>query len=155
VLAPISLNIFLVHAILAPEGLPLAVIIGALMIYLSFFAEPYAAVIRPVFRPRPCRCRVSLMARKTAVPGFLRPKLAREYDVLAVTSGVSAWSGGAGMGRGGILVRYTPAPACNEARVDLREAWPPAHATDDLVWGEGRRYPRSVNRRQERPMRAR
>lgn len=53
VLAPISLNIFLVHAILAPEGLALAAIIGVLMIYLSFFAEPYAAVIRPLFRPRP------------------------------------------------------------------------------------------------------
>jgi uncharacterized membrane protein YphA (DoxX/SURF4 family) len=53
VLAPISLNIFLVHAILAPEGLALAAIIGVLMIYLSFFAEPHAAVIRPLFRPRP------------------------------------------------------------------------------------------------------
>lgn len=51
VLAPISLNIFLVHAILAPEGLPLAVIIGVLITYLSFFAEPYAGVIRPLFRP--------------------------------------------------------------------------------------------------------
>jgi uncharacterized membrane protein YphA (DoxX/SURF4 family) len=53
VLAPISLNIFLVHAILAPEGLPLAVVIGVVMVYLSFFAEPYASVIRPLFRPRP------------------------------------------------------------------------------------------------------
>jgi len=53
VLAPIALNIFLVHAILAPEGLALAVIIGVLMIYLSFLAEPYPAVIRPLFRPRP------------------------------------------------------------------------------------------------------
>lgn len=52
VLAPISLNIFLVHALLAPEGLPLAVVIGVLMIYLSFFAEPYASSIRPLFRPR-------------------------------------------------------------------------------------------------------
>jgi len=52
VLAPISLNIFLVHANLAPEGLPLAIIIGVLIIYLSFFAEPYASVIRPLFRPR-------------------------------------------------------------------------------------------------------
>ena len=52
VLAPISLNIFLVHAMLAPEGLVLAVIIGVLMIYLSFFAEPYASVIRPLFRAR-------------------------------------------------------------------------------------------------------
>ena len=51
VLAPISLNIFLVHAVLAPEGLVLAVIIGVLMLYLAFFAEPYASVIRPLFRP--------------------------------------------------------------------------------------------------------
>ena len=38
---------------LAPEGLPLAVIIGVLIIYLSFFAEPYASAIRPLFSPRP------------------------------------------------------------------------------------------------------
>ena len=53
VLAPISVNIFLVHAILAPEGVALAVAIGVLMIYLSFFAQPYAGVIRSLFRPRP------------------------------------------------------------------------------------------------------
>jgi uncharacterized membrane protein YphA (DoxX/SURF4 family) len=53
VLAPISLNIFLVHATLAPEGLPLAVVIGVLLTYLSFFAEPYSGVLRPLFRPRP------------------------------------------------------------------------------------------------------
>jgi uncharacterized membrane protein YphA (DoxX/SURF4 family) len=53
VLAPISLNIFLVHAMLAPNGLPLAVVIGVFVIYLSFFAEPYASVIRSLFRARP------------------------------------------------------------------------------------------------------
>jgi uncharacterized membrane protein YphA (DoxX/SURF4 family) len=53
VLAPISVNIFLVHAILAPEGFVLAVIIGILMMYLAFVAEPYARVIRPLFHPRP------------------------------------------------------------------------------------------------------
>ncbi|HXC51500.1 MAG TPA: DoxX family membrane protein [Candidatus Limnocylindrales bacterium] len=53
ILAPISLNIFLVHSMLAPEGLPLAIVIGLLMIYLAFFAEPYASSIRPLFRPRP------------------------------------------------------------------------------------------------------
>jgi len=53
VLAPISLNIFLVHAMLAPEGLALAAIIGVLVLYLSFVAEPYAGVIRPLFQPRP------------------------------------------------------------------------------------------------------
>jgi uncharacterized membrane protein YphA (DoxX/SURF4 family) len=52
VLAPISINIFLVHAFLAPSGLPLAIVIGILIIYLSFFAEPYRSVIKPLFRRR-------------------------------------------------------------------------------------------------------
>lgn len=52
VLAPISLNIFLVHAFLAPEGLVLAVVIGLLLIYLSFFAQPYSSVIKSLFRRR-------------------------------------------------------------------------------------------------------
>jgi len=37
VLAPIVLNIFLVHAFLAPAGLPLAVVLGLLEIWLAFF----------------------------------------------------------------------------------------------------------------------
>lgn len=49
VLAPIAINIFLVHAFLAPNGLPIAIVIGALMVYLSFFAEPYALAIKPLF----------------------------------------------------------------------------------------------------------
>lgn len=49
--APIVLNIFLVHAFLAPEGVPLAVVMGALMVYLSFFS-PYSAQIRPLFRAK-------------------------------------------------------------------------------------------------------
>lgn len=49
VLAPVVLNIFFVHAFLAPSGLPLALIIGVIMIYLSFFAEPYAPIIRQLF----------------------------------------------------------------------------------------------------------
>lgn len=49
ILAPVVLNIFLVHAFLQPGGLPLAVIIGLLMLYLSFFAEPYASKIKPLF----------------------------------------------------------------------------------------------------------
>lgn len=52
VLAPIVMNIFLVHAFLAPSGLPLAVILGLLLIYLAFFAEPYASKIRPLFRKK-------------------------------------------------------------------------------------------------------
>ena len=50
ILAPIVLNIFLVHAFLAPSGLPLAIILGLLQIYLSFFAQPYAGVIKQLFR---------------------------------------------------------------------------------------------------------
>lgn len=50
ILAPVTLNIFLVHAFMAPSGLPLAIILGLLMIYLSFFAEPYSGVIKQLFR---------------------------------------------------------------------------------------------------------
>lgn len=52
VLAPIVINIFLVHAFLAPEGLPLALVMGIFMIYLSFFAEPYKNTIKQLFKPK-------------------------------------------------------------------------------------------------------
>ncbi|MEZ0391957.1 MAG: DoxX family membrane protein [Pseudobdellovibrionaceae bacterium] len=52
ILAPISLNIFLVHAFLAPSGLPLAIVIGLLLIYLSFFAQPYSSVVKQLFRAK-------------------------------------------------------------------------------------------------------
>lgn len=52
ILAPIVLNIFLVHAFLQPSGLPLALFLGALMIYLSFFAEPYAPVVKSLFKKK-------------------------------------------------------------------------------------------------------
>lgn len=52
VLAPVVLNIFLVHAFMAPSGLPLAIILGLLMIYLSFFAQPYSSVINQLFRKK-------------------------------------------------------------------------------------------------------
>src|SRR5690606_23852050 len=50
ILAPIILNIFLVHAIMAPEGLTFAIVLGLLEIYLAFFAEPYASKLRPLFQ---------------------------------------------------------------------------------------------------------
>ena len=50
ILAPITIHIFLVHTFLAPEGLPVASVIGLLMIYLSFFAKPYSERIKPLFR---------------------------------------------------------------------------------------------------------
>lgn len=52
VLAPITLNIFLVHAFIAPSGLPLAIILGLLLVYLSFFAKPYSVVIKQLFRAK-------------------------------------------------------------------------------------------------------
>ncbi|WP_413583255.1 DoxX family protein [Bdellovibrio sp. HCB288] len=52
ILAPIVLNIFLVHAFLAPSGLALALILGLLTIYLSFFAPPYAPKIKALFHKK-------------------------------------------------------------------------------------------------------
>ncbi len=52
VLAPIVLNIFLVHAFMAPDGLPVAVVAGALETYLAFFSKEYSPAIRALFRPR-------------------------------------------------------------------------------------------------------
>lgn len=52
VLAPIVIHIFLVHAFLQPSGLPLAVILGVLMLYLSFVAEPYSSKIKPLFQKK-------------------------------------------------------------------------------------------------------
>ena len=50
VLAPIVLNIFLVHAFLAPSGLPIAIIVGLLLTYLAFFAQPYSSAVKQIFR---------------------------------------------------------------------------------------------------------
>ena len=52
VLAPVVLNIFLVHAFMEPSGLILASILGALMIYLSFFAQPYSRIICGLFKAK-------------------------------------------------------------------------------------------------------
>lgn len=53
VLAPIVLHIFLVHSLLAPAGLPLAIILAMLESYLAFFALPYRATIRQLFVKNP------------------------------------------------------------------------------------------------------
>jgi len=50
ILAPVIINIFLVHAFMFPQGLPLAIIVGLLEIYLAFFAQPYSSVIKQLFR---------------------------------------------------------------------------------------------------------
>ncbi len=52
ILAPVIINIFMVHAFMAPEGVPLAVIIGALEIYLAFFSKEYSPTIKQLFRAR-------------------------------------------------------------------------------------------------------
>lgn len=50
VLAPIVLNIVLVHGFMAPSGLPLAIVCGLFLAYLSFFADPYSATIKQLFK---------------------------------------------------------------------------------------------------------
>jgi uncharacterized membrane protein YphA (DoxX/SURF4 family) len=51
ILAPIVLNIFLTHLFLAPSGMLLAVVLGALEVYLAFFS-PYRERIRALFRAK-------------------------------------------------------------------------------------------------------
>ncbi len=50
ILAPVVLNIFLVHTFLEPSGLPIALVLGCLDDLLSFFAKPYSQTIRQLFR---------------------------------------------------------------------------------------------------------
>lgn len=52
VLAPVILNIFLVHAFMMPSGLVTALVLGALEIYLAFFSEKYSPTIKALFRAR-------------------------------------------------------------------------------------------------------
>jgi putative oxidoreductase len=52
VLAPITINILLVHIFLEPSGLAVALVIAVLQVYLAFFASPYKEVIRQLFRPK-------------------------------------------------------------------------------------------------------
>jgi uncharacterized membrane protein YphA (DoxX/SURF4 family) len=50
VLAPIVINIFMVHVFLDTSGLPMALFIGALEIYLAFFSPVYSPKIKALFR---------------------------------------------------------------------------------------------------------
>ncbi len=61
ILAPIVLNIFLVHLFLDPSGLVMAVIIGLFQIYLSFFAKPYSDIVKQIFR---CPMREAMLSKK-------------------------------------------------------------------------------------------
>lgn len=51
VLAPVVLNIFLIHACIAHDGIILATIIGVLEAYLAFFS-PYSASIKQLFKAK-------------------------------------------------------------------------------------------------------
>jgi uncharacterized membrane protein YphA (DoxX/SURF4 family) len=50
ILAPIVIHIALVHAFMAPQGLPLAIVLLALEGYLALLATPYRDRILPLFR---------------------------------------------------------------------------------------------------------
>lgn len=50
VLAPVVLNIFLVHAFLMPDGLLLAIILGVAEVYLAFFSTEYSPRIKQLFQ---------------------------------------------------------------------------------------------------------
>ena len=52
VLAPVVLNIFFVHTFLMPQGLAIALVLGALEIYLAFFSEEYSPTIKQLFRAK-------------------------------------------------------------------------------------------------------
>lgn len=50
ILAPIVINIFLVHAFLAPD-MAMSIALVLMQAYLSFFARPYSEKIKALFRP--------------------------------------------------------------------------------------------------------
>lgn len=52
ILAPIILNIFLVHAFMMPQGLPLAIAVGIFEIYLAFFSPQYSPAIKKLFHSK-------------------------------------------------------------------------------------------------------
>lgn len=52
VLAPILLNILLLHAFLDPSGLMIPIVLAVLEIYLAFFAKPYSNVVRQLFQKK-------------------------------------------------------------------------------------------------------
>jgi uncharacterized membrane protein YphA (DoxX/SURF4 family) len=52
ILAPVVLNIFLVHAFMMPQGLVMAILIAGLEIYLSFFSKEYSPTIKKLFRSK-------------------------------------------------------------------------------------------------------
>ena len=53
VLAPISLNILMVHTFLEPSGLPLALAVGTAVTYLAFFSPSYSPTVKNLFVMKP------------------------------------------------------------------------------------------------------
>ncbi len=53
ILAPITVNIFLVHAFLDPSGMVIGVLVNAAVIYLAFFSPSYSPVIKKLFKSKP------------------------------------------------------------------------------------------------------
>lgn len=49
ILAPVVLNIFLVHLFMQPQGLVLGLILGLCEIYLAFFSKEYSPKIKQLF----------------------------------------------------------------------------------------------------------
>ena len=52
VLAPIILNILLVHIYILTDGLPIAIILTVFEFYLAFFSNPYSTVIKLLLEPK-------------------------------------------------------------------------------------------------------
>lgn len=50
ILAPVMLNIFMVHVMMDPKGLPVPVVMGLLMTYLAFFSPEYSPKIKTLFK---------------------------------------------------------------------------------------------------------
>lgn len=53
ILAPIGLNIMMVHIFLEPSGLPVAAFVVAATLYLAFFSPSYSSVIKKLFVAKP------------------------------------------------------------------------------------------------------
>ena len=52
ILAPVMLNIVLVHAFMDPKGLPIGIVLGLLTVYLAFFTDQYSPAIKALFKKK-------------------------------------------------------------------------------------------------------
>lgn len=62
ILAPVVLNIFMVHLFMDHKGLPLAIFLVLCEVYLAFFASPYKEIVRQIFR---CPMKEAMDAKKS------------------------------------------------------------------------------------------